>query len=1088
MDAREEVEKMGIEGSQAMLMQLQDQGQAEHYGGGDTNTPAQPTPQSRLASPASPAAHRAFSLPRPAMNVVNFLTRRPSAQALALQQQQHEQQQLLQYQQQQQQQQQQQDFNSYESLTDELHAFHSSSIPHSHQPPNPMAPPQMLRVASQKMGNAVDKVFTSFNRSLSLLSMRSSFGNLMTGSAGASSVSLSGPPDVNFSHVVLTDFDYWRSETPMTPAKIQFRIHQIEVKLKIEEKVKSGTERMCQVLMSAPQQVDEKRLKMAEDKLVECREKCGILVQSLSKYKLLVVEEKELPPLPTGAEEGENDDDEAENIPFPDGPPTAFPAGSPSRTGAATGGGGRPLLSGRMKVTLVGCSGLPIKGTTHRPETYAILRIDSNEKAKTRNSRSKWMDPFDIQVEKGGDVEIAVYEKGTGSIVAFVWFPLVELDSMLKISKERRTRELVQRSDSFKSGQLDSTDTTGVKVDAPPSSPQFKSSVLYDGENVWLDLEPAGQLSVKINFSPETERVKKNIDGLLRSKPVTKVIQKKGHKFTPQKFYPVMKCAVCTEFLTSAQGYQCSACKYTCHKKCQPRVPIKCITLTASEQESEYDDESHTRHRIPHRFEETLNLGVTWCAHCGYMLPLNKKDCRKCGECGISAHTNCALLVPNICGLTPVMIEQMRLAIEHAENAKRDKELMAAERARAAALEEQRLKLEEAAIAAARAKAADSNQYLATTGAKNSSASGSAGFLNGTTTHTPQSPYHHHYYYHSAATAATAKRNFGKVMLAEEKVTGKHYAIKVLKKDFIIESDEVESTRSEKRVFLTANLERFPFLKSRLYFVMEYVSGGDLMWHIQQRHFTEARAKYYACEVLLALEYFHKNNVIYRDLKLDNILLTLDGHIKIADYGLCKENMPYGATTMTFCGTPEFMSPEILLEKPYTRTVDWWSFGVLIYELLLGQAPFKGDSEDEIFNSILHKDPSFPTSKIDPNCNGYHSKAVRLGAGPLDADEIKSHPYFGDVNWDDVLHRRVPPPFVPAITSATDVSNFDEEFTKEMPVLTPCKTVLAAADQEEFRGFTYMSEWAQAARANTAAAAAAGKKPDAAIPSTQVYR
>jgi hypothetical protein len=168
--------------------------------------------------------------------------------------------------------------------------------------------------------------------------------------------------------------------------------------------------------------------------------------------------------------------------------------------------------------------------------------------------------------------------------------------------------------------------------------------------------------------------------------------------------------------------------------------------------------------------------------------------------------------------------------------------------------------------------------------------------------------------------AVLGKGNFGKVMLAETKQSKSLYAIKVLKKEFIIENDEVESTRSEKRVFLVANKERHPFLlnlhacfqtETRVYFVMEYISGGDLMLHIQRGQFGTKRAQFYAAEVCLALKYFHENGVIYRDLKLDNILLTLDGHIKIADYGLCKEEMWYGSTTSTFCGTPEFMAPEV---------------------------------------------------------------------------------------------------------------------------------------------------------------------------------
>jgi classical protein kinase C len=177
--------------------------------------------------------------------------------------------------------------------------------------------------------------------------------------------------------------------------------------------------------------------------------------------------------------------------------------------------------------------------------------------------------------------------------------------------------------------------------------------------------------------------------------------------------------------------------------------------------------------------------------------------------------------------------------------------------------------------------------------------------------------------------AVLGKGNFGKVMLAETKRSRKLYAIKVLKKEFIIENDEVESIRSEKRVFLVANRERHPFLtnlpacfqtETRVYFVMEYISGGDLMLHIQRGQFGTKRAQFYAAEVCLALKYFHENGVIYRDLKLDNILLTLDGHIKVADYGLCKEDMWYGSTTSTFCGTPEFMAPEVCPSLPPTPT------------------------------------------------------------------------------------------------------------------------------------------------------------------------
>ncbi|KAG0270060.1 Serine/threonine kinase [Actinomortierella ambigua] len=322
--------------------------------------------------------------------------------------------------------------------------------------------------------------------------------------------------------------------------------------------------------------------------------------------------------------------------------------------------------------------------------------------------------------------------------------------------------------------------------------------------------------------------------------------------------------------------------------------------------------------------------------------------------------------------------------------------------------------------------------------------------------------------------AVLGKGNFGKVMLAEDKKNGELFAIKALKKESIVKQDEIESARSEKRIFQVATKERHPFLTTmhacfqtdtRLYFVMEYVRGGDLMMHIQRdRRFGEQRAKFYGCEVLLALQYFHQNNIVYRDLKLDNIMLAMDGHIKIGDYGLCKENMGYGQTTNTICGTPEFMAPEILEEQPYDRAVDWWAFGVLMYEMLLGRAPFSGEEEDDIYDSILEDEPWFPQGF------GRHEQALlqsllvkvpsqRLGSGPTDADEIKAHAYFRNVNFDDVYHKRIRPPFLPTIKSRTDISNFDTEFTSEAPGETPSDYRLNHVEQNMFQGFSYVAPW-----------------------------
>jgi hypothetical protein len=194
--------------------------------------------------------------------------------------------------------------------------------------------------------------------------------------------------------------------------------------------------------------------------------------------------------------------------------------------------------------------------------------------------------------------------------------------------------------------------------------------------------------------------------------------------------------------------------------------------------------------------------------------------------------------------------------------------------------------------------------------------------------------------------AVLGRGAFGKVMLASEKRTNALFAIKALKKEFIIQNDDIRSVRLEKYIFQAASKAHHPFMLNlhssfdtpgRVYFVMEYVSGGDLMCHIQEKkRFHQGRARFYACEVLTALQYFHTNGIIYRDLKLDNILLGADGHIKVADYGICKQDMMYGSTTATFCGTPDYMAPEILMNRRYGVSVDWWSFGVLVYVMLVG--------------------------------------------------------------------------------------------------------------------------------------------------------
>lgn len=219
--------------------------------------------------------------------------------------------------------------------------------------------------------------------------------------------------------------------------------------------------------------------------------------------------------------------------------------------------------------------------------------------------------------------------------------------------------------------------------------------------------------------------------------------------------------------------------------------------------------------------------------------------------------------------------------------------------------------------------------------------------------------------------------HFGKVILSQYKSTGDYYAIKALKKGDILYREEVESLMSEKRIFEIINRGHHPFLinlfacfqtPEHVCFVMEYANGGDLMMHIHQEVFNENRACFYAACVVLGLQFLHDHKIIYRDLKLDNLLLDTEGYLKMADFGLCKEGVGYGDRTGTFCGTPEFLAPEVLLEPTYTRAVDWWGLGVLIYEMLVGESPFPGDIEEEIFEAITRDDVKYPRYLTNESC------------------------------------------------------------------------------------------------------------------------
>ncbi|ORY23212.1 hypothetical protein BCR39DRAFT_591059 [Naematelia encephala] len=971
-----------------------------------------------------------------------------------------------------------------------------------------------------------------------------------------------------------SQMDLLRYDAPLTGAKITKMLNQLQFKLQVEEQYKMGIEKMAQ----AYRVEGDKRLRSETDaKRVESDGKIQLLKKAKKRYETL-------------AKFGgavEDDDDLSQ-----DG----------KRKEAL-----RKPISGRLIISLRSARDLnhrplPRKSSKYANETTVVIKIEGNERAVSHASRNdRWLEDFDIPVEKANEVEITIYDTvapGDSAPIGMLWLRVSDLMDALrrqKVGMEVQGAGWVTAATAASMGPRSGSapDNTTLHSSGTIRAPNGPDGKGPDGIDGWWSVEPAGAISLRLDFVKDNAgAVRRPYEALGRQGAVRKrkgdVFEMNGHKFVQRQFYQPIMCALCQEFLLTGDGYQCEDCHYACHKKCYPKVVTKCISKSNADGE---DDAEKINHRIPHRFTAYTNMSANWCCHCGYMLPFGRKNSVKCSECGITCHQTCAHKVPDFCGMTMEMANILLKNLRDIKTTQVSKKPIpsgssssssvstlpayqpaAPERpmppqqistppqvsqrppgaysdpryAGAAPLPPQQLQQQQQRQQQQQQQQQPQQQQQQQQQpqqpyppqAQPISHDGQRPGPGGSRpmpqapappqqrnsyqeqrpqdgyaqmpavqpptripppTQAPQKP--------AAAPASQppqqqvmrpppqqvmrkrkvglddfnflavlGKGNFGKVMLAEEKVSSSLYAIKVLKKEFIIENDEVESTQSEKRVFLAAAQERHPFLlglhscfqtETRVYFVMEYVSGGDLMLHIQKKQFTLRQAKFYACEVLLALQYFHSKGIIYRDLKLDNILLTLDGHVKVADYGLCKEEMWFGKTTSTFCGTPEFMAPEILLEQRYGRAVDWWAFGVLTYEMLLGQSPFRGDDEDEIFDAILEDEPLYPITMPRDAVSLLQRLLTRdptrrLGAGEADAEDIKRHLFFKDVDFDAVYNKRIPPPYFPTIGNATDTSNFDQEFTKEQPTLTPVHTHLSAQDQQEFAGFSWIAPWAAA--------------------------
>jgi serine/threonine protein kinase len=307
------------------------------------------------------------------------------------------------------------------------------------------------------------------------------------------------------------------------------------------------------------------------------------------------------------------------------------------------------------------------------------------------------------------------------------------------------------------------------------------------------------------------------------------------------------------------------------------------------------------------------------------------------------------------------------------------------------------------------------------------------------------------------------KGSYGKVLLVVKRSNEKLYAMKILEKSLIKLNRQEDHTKTERAI-----LEKIehPFIvklyyafqtSERLYLITEFMQGGDYFYHLRrERRFSEEKTRFYMAQIVLALEYLHTNKYIYRDLKPENVLLGLDGYVKLTDFGLSK--FISSDKAYTICGTAEYLAPEILLEKGYDKAVDWWSLGVLTFESLTGFSPLKaGNSRNDYSDYARKVDLSpyfFWSSEARSLVGGLLEIDPKKRLGSKGAEEVKSHPFFSSINWKDMHNKKLPAPMLPTVNNEQDLCYFDKYFTEEN--ITDLTKPEMNRNANLYEGFTYV--------------------------------
>ncbi|RMZ75252.1 hypothetical protein DV738_g5581, partial [Chaetothyriales sp. CBS 135597] len=748
----------------------------------------------------------------------------------------------------------------------------------------------------------------------------------------------------NFSKLDLIKYD-----TPYLGPKIQLMLSQLEFKLSVEKQYKAGIEKMVRLYQD---EGDRKSRSDAEGRRIESNQKVQLLKQALKNGHL----EMRIHAI--------KDVDHAASSRFSRG-----------------------------------------------PETFVVMKVEDNIRAKTRATRNdRWTDEiFSVDIDKANEIELTVYDKsGDRPIpIGFLWIRISDIAEEMRRKKiESEFQQSGWSVPEFQPppsapfmppGDASGAGTTGGFVHTP-------QPVMIDA---WFSLEPAGRIHLEMSFHKQTGGRRPldlglNRQGAVRQKK-EEVVEKQGHKFVKQQFYNVMRCALCGDFLKYSAGMQCVDCKYTCHTKCYPKVVTKCISKANYETDP---DEEKINHRIPHRFDNFSNLGANWCCHCGYLLPLGRKNARKCSECGLTCHAGCQHLVPDFCGMSMIVANQILETINKTKNHNKS-----------------------------------SSTSSGMSGRTLRPNSGRPGLQSPTPSLTPD----------GAPLSPQPGRQFDD-----------HFE---QPKPSVVAVSAAQNMYSQPTGPSSPQQNRAPSGRTTSTQAIRAAAAATTgLRPLSQNYdrpaadFTSQRpADRYANARPPQPEINPPQHATYDPRAYDQITRQQQQQ---------QQQQQSQQSTVTISQQPRQAPQQQVSSQQYQPGPAKQQQQPSAQQQQQQQVARKDQAlpsgRDEIYDAILADEPLYPIHMPRDSVSILQKLLTRepehrLGSGPGDAQEIMSHAFFKGVNWDDVYHKRVPTPFKPTVKDPKDTSNFDQEFTSVTPVLTPVQSEAERAeidgDYEDFDAF-----------------------------------